>query len=490
MKDMNRVRNRYSLGSPYSFGTDGLTKLSGGSFGVVLANKDERIALKFFKILKRDLGYQQLMEMWACLNLNHPGVMGVQGCRNVYYELNDELNEIIPSLIQDDENLTVDDWFVVMDLADDTLGCRMRNRYIEMIFAQLLESVDYLHSVGIIHADIKPNNILVYKKKGRVEIKITDYSLSHFVHQKSRHKLLYAHPYRPPEFLHPPVDTSRSDEWALGCVMFEFVSGSRLFTFDEDKANEMHEYQIANYSSVTPEYFRNLMMSKMVSKYMARRLRFLLDSGLLDKISVILSSLISVSRKSCSEVLDMEILRRYWKDGDEIEGRMKLKDEGRMEMKLKDEERNYERLRKDNINISTISGTTYDINDISPSMRNEFIDSILYFIWDMDEYQILVNNLLNNIRTIKFDEEELMMENVDKVEVMLVMMFMLEKMLVKNNKIILNGILRMNLPNDHILVIERMILRCLDGKLVDGSWLEYGLNLNMFRGISSQLTTI
>lgn len=51
---------------------------------------------------------------------------------------------------------------------------------IRFVMKQLLLIIDFIHSLGIIHRDIKPQNVLIAKKdtNGNLEIKLTDFGLS------------------------------------------------------------------------------------------------------------------------------------------------------------------------------------------------------------------------------------------------------------------------------------------------------------------------
>ncbi|KAJ7634858.1 kinase-like domain-containing protein [Roridomyces roridus] len=75
--------------------------------------------------------------------------------------------------------------FIVMDFAPDgdlfsqiLYGCRYlgNTRLIKHIFYQLLDAVEYCHSLGIYHRDLKPENVLCFD--GGFRVAITDFGLA------------------------------------------------------------------------------------------------------------------------------------------------------------------------------------------------------------------------------------------------------------------------------------------------------------------------
>ena len=93
------------------------------------------------------------------------------------------------------------------------------------IFMQLICAISYLHSINIVHCDIKPQNFLFYDKSSDPKIKLIDFGLSKSM--KNRNLLSTCSgtcSYIAPEVLQGPYDI-KSDIWSLGVILFMLLSG-------------------------------------------------------------------------------------------------------------------------------------------------------------------------------------------------------------------------------------------------------------------------
>lgn len=95
---------------------------------------------------------------------------------------------------------------------------------VHIVAQQLLTAVSFIHKHGIIHCDIKPENILV----NPTGLKLSDFGSCSFGPVKGPTYAISRY-YRPPEVVLGDDLTAAGDMWSVGCVLYEIAVGDPLF---------------------------------------------------------------------------------------------------------------------------------------------------------------------------------------------------------------------------------------------------------------------
>ncbi len=111
------------------------------------------------------------------------------------------------------------------------------------VMLQLTEGVQYIHEHGIIHRDIKPDN-LFYLSDGSV--KISDFGISSEIGEKTKGDAVSGTVYYcAPEILMGQTATPSSDIYSMGIVFYEVLVGK--VPFDGNNPEEIAIKQIKNH---------------------------------------------------------------------------------------------------------------------------------------------------------------------------------------------------------------------------------------------------
>jgi Tol biopolymer transport system component len=152
-----------------------------------------------------------------------------------------------------------DSEYLVMEyLEGETLARRLAKGRLPLdqvyrLGAQIADALDKAHKQGIVHRDLKPGNVMLTKSG----VKLLDFGLAKLrpdpasadsicttfiagaphLHETDgpltdRGVLIGTLPYMAPEQLDGKEADTRTDLWALGCVLYEMVAGKRAFAAD------------------------------------------------------------------------------------------------------------------------------------------------------------------------------------------------------------------------------------------------------------------
>ncbi len=116
--------------------------------------------------------------------------------------------------------------FFTMELARgvDLTTAVARGAPLEKLAAQVLATLDYLHSRGVLHLDLKPSHILVATDAGEVTTKLIDFGLARSS-SAADEDISGTLEYIAPETLRGEPPTPATDLYGLGCVLCETLTG-------------------------------------------------------------------------------------------------------------------------------------------------------------------------------------------------------------------------------------------------------------------------
>ena len=98
-------------------------------------------------------------------------------------------------------------------------------------FVQICMALEYVHARRVIHRDIKTQNIFL---TGNNTIKVGDFGISKVLESTTQvaNTVVGTPYYMAPEACQSEPYTSKSDVWALGCLLYELCTLEKPFKAD------------------------------------------------------------------------------------------------------------------------------------------------------------------------------------------------------------------------------------------------------------------
>jgi hypothetical protein len=97
---------------------------------------------------------------------------------------------------------------------------------------QLLQGLAAVHAAGIVHRDVKPENVLISTARGQADLKLTDFGVSRLSYGASLTKmtsLIGTPEYMAPELADHDSATPAADLYSAGVVLYEMLAGRTPF---------------------------------------------------------------------------------------------------------------------------------------------------------------------------------------------------------------------------------------------------------------------
>jgi serine/threonine protein kinase len=203
----------------------------GTVFEVEHAALMRRYALKVLrtKVIERDAGAAQkfLREARTAARVRHPNIVDVVD----FGYLPDGRPYFVMELLEG------------QSLADLVAGGALSPGEVVTIARQLANALAAAHDRGVVHADVTPSNVLVVDAgddttpAGELHVKLVDFGLAELAGEGLRDEnpefVLGTPAYISPEQLRGLAPTDRSDQYGLGAVLFELLTGHPPFHHDD-----------------------------------------------------------------------------------------------------------------------------------------------------------------------------------------------------------------------------------------------------------------
>ncbi len=163
------------------------------------------------------------------------------------------------------------------------------------IFSQVCRALDYAHMHDIVHRDIKPANIMISDGEAGLCVKILDFGVAKRVDKISEMngsltasgKIIGSPCYMSPEQSRGQKVTQKSDNYSLGCVMWECLTGEPPFVADSALAT------LLSHQNESPGSLKDRVKIE-VSEQLVEAIEALLSKqpadrpGLVDKVTPLL----------------------------------------------------------------------------------------------------------------------------------------------------------------------------------------------------------
>ncbi len=212
---------------------------------------DRQVAIKTFKIDANDEDAVKRFnrEAKAVTSLSHPNIVSI-------YDVENE-GEFYYLILEYVEGMTLKDYMIK--------NPRMPIETIVHIAKQIAAGLCHAHQNGIIHRDIKPQNILMNEN---LTCKITDFGIARAYGDTTltqTNQMLGTVYYLSPEQARGNVATAQSDIYSLGILIFEMITGQIPFKGESAVAIALKHLQeelpdIDKYRDNVPQSVKNIVL--------------------------------------------------------------------------------------------------------------------------------------------------------------------------------------------------------------------------------------
>ncbi|OLB79979.1 MAG: hypothetical protein AUI14_08725 [Actinobacteria bacterium 13_2_20CM_2_71_6] len=101
------------------------------------------------------------------------------------------------------------------------------------VLRQVADALAEAHRLGVVHRDLKPDNILVHRGDGRLDARLTDFGIARVLNTPgltTPGALIGTPNYLAPEAIHGASPTPAADVYSLGVLLYELIVGRAPYT--------------------------------------------------------------------------------------------------------------------------------------------------------------------------------------------------------------------------------------------------------------------
>ncbi len=146
---------------------------------------------------------------------------------------------------------------------------------------KICAGVGYAHRAGLVHADVKPQNVLIIPGNNTFNVKVTDFGIAQAAsatQPRERQRVVWGSPhYFAPEQAQGDPPTPASDVYSIGVVLFEMITGRLPFVgTDQQELALAHIHETPpNASEINPNIPESMdrILQKVLSKEPTARYR-------------------------------------------------------------------------------------------------------------------------------------------------------------------------------------------------------------------------
>lgn len=205
----------------------------------------EQVAVKTVRGVSARTSIGIRREIRALHAIRHPGIVAILDSGEYeglpWYAMDLVPGDTLGRVLERHGGETRSDWWTrTLSTQDDTVPAEVAPEESKGIpFEEVLrlsralcDGLAYLHGEGLVHRDLKPDNIIL--RDGEQPV-LVDFGLASVQRARTREKLdvredfVGTAAYMAPEIIRGETADARADLYALGCILFELATGQRPF---------------------------------------------------------------------------------------------------------------------------------------------------------------------------------------------------------------------------------------------------------------------